>query len=66
MAASHAPPPDPHHPSLLRELIDLARETIFSPSWAPWTRYVLLIILVAILAIAGRVILFGTPLLPRG
>jgi len=47
---------------LLRLLIDLAERTIFAHGWAPWVRYVLLIIVLFVLVVAGRVIVFGTPL----
>jgi len=47
---------------LFRLLIDLAERTIFAHGWAPWVRYVLLIIVLFVLVVAGRVIVFGTPL----
>lgn len=48
--------------SLLRLLIDVAERTIFACGWAPWVRYVLLIIILFVLVVAGRLIVFGTPL----
>ena len=47
---------------LIRLLIESADRTIFARSWAPWVRYVLLIIIVFVLVATGRVIVFGTPL----